>query len=115
MKADPSWTYLQCGFSPDNCEEQFHLLRTRYGHDFLFHIEFMKNGDNVVIPGAIPIVRFTTEERLNDISAIAAPSAYSLPIRTSTISRTPAAFAPTTFSCAPNKNTIRAACSIPAK
>jgi FAD/FMN-containing dehydrogenase len=67
MKADPSWTYLQCGFSPDNCEEQFHLLRTRYGHDFLFHIEFMKNGDNVVIPGAIPIVRFTTEERLNDM------------------------------------------------
>jgi FAD/FMN-containing dehydrogenase len=69
MKADPALTYLQCGFSPGNCEEQFRLLRERYGDEFLFHIEFMKNGEGVVIPGAIPIVRFTTEERLNDMIA----------------------------------------------
>ena len=67
MKADPELTYLQCGFSPDTCEEQFSLLRARYGNDILFHIEFMKRADGVVIPGAIPIVRFTTEERLNDM------------------------------------------------
>ncbi len=67
MKADPAWTYLQCGFSPDQCEEQFRMLRERYSHDFLFHIEFMKNGEGVVIPGAIPVVRFTTEDRLNDM------------------------------------------------
>jgi hypothetical protein len=29
----------------------------------------MKNGDGQVIPGAIPVVRFTTEERLNDMIA----------------------------------------------
>jgi len=69
MKTDPAYTYLQCGFSPTECEEQFRLLRERYGYDFLFHIEFMKNGDGVVIPGAIPIVRFTTEERLNEMIA----------------------------------------------
>jgi FAD/FMN-containing dehydrogenase len=69
MKADRAYTYLQCGFSPTNCREQFRLLRDRYGEDFLFHIEFMKNGDGVVIPGAIPIVRFTTEERLNEMIA----------------------------------------------
>ncbi|MGB6688940.1 MAG: FAD-binding oxidoreductase [Terracidiphilus sp.] len=69
MKADPAYTYLQCGFSPANCEEQFRLLRERYGDDILFHIEFMKNGEGVVIPGAIPVVRFTTEERLNDMIA----------------------------------------------
>jgi FAD/FMN-containing dehydrogenase len=67
MKADPAYTYLQCGFSPTDCREQFRLLRARYGHEILFHIEFMKNGDGVVIPGAIPVVRFTTEERLNDM------------------------------------------------
>ena len=67
MKADPSYTYLQCGFSPQDSEHQFHLLRERYGDEILFHIEFMKNGESVVIPGAIPIVRFTTEERLNDM------------------------------------------------
>lgn len=67
MKADPAFTYLQCGFSPTDCREQFRLLRQRYGHEILFHIEFMKNGDGVVVPGAIPVVRFTTEERLNDM------------------------------------------------
>jgi hypothetical protein len=67
MKADPAYTYLQCGFSANNCEEQFRLLRARYGSDFLFHIEFIKNGDGVVIPGALPIVRFSTEERLNEM------------------------------------------------
>ena len=69
MKADPQFTYLQCGFSPVNCEEQFRLLRVRYGDEILFHIEFMKNGEGIVVPGAIPIVRFTTEERLNEMIA----------------------------------------------
>ena len=69
MKADPEYTYLQCGFSPTECREQFRLLRERYGMEILFHIEFMKNGEGVVIPGAIPVVRFTTEERLNDMIA----------------------------------------------
>jgi FAD/FMN-containing dehydrogenase len=69
MKADPAFTYLQCGFSPKDCREQFRLLRERFGDEILLHIEFMKNGDGVVVPGAIPIVRFTTEERLNDMIA----------------------------------------------
>ena len=69
MKADPAYTYLQCGFSPTECRDQFRLLRERYGQEILFHIEFMKNGDGVVVPGAIPVVRFTTEERLNDMIA----------------------------------------------
>src|SRR5580698_5891864 len=69
MKADSAYTYLQCGFSPTDCRKQFALLRERYGAEILFHVEFMKNGDSVVIPGAIPVVRFTTEERLNDMIA----------------------------------------------
>lgn len=69
MKADPAYTYLQCGFSPTECREQFRLLRERFGDEILFHIEFMKNGDGIVIPGAIPVVRFTTEERLNEMIA----------------------------------------------
>lgn len=69
MKADPAYTYLQCGFSPMESREQFRLLRERYADEILFHIEFMKNGEGVVIPGAIPVVRFTTEERLNEMIA----------------------------------------------
>ena len=69
MKANPTYTYLQCGFSSADCRRQFQLLRERYGDEILFHIEFMKNGTGEVIPGAIPVVRFTTEERLNDMIA----------------------------------------------
>jgi len=69
MKADPTWTYVQAGFSPTNCMEQFRLLRERYGKEILFHIEFMKNGDGVVIPGSIPLVYFRGEERLNELIA----------------------------------------------
>jgi len=69
MKADSAYTYLQCGFSATESREQFRLLRKRFGMDFLFHIEFMKNGSGAVIPGAIPVVRFTTEERLNEMIA----------------------------------------------
>jgi hypothetical protein len=42
-------------------------LRERFGMEFLFHMEFMKNGEGRVFPGAIPVVYYTTEERLNDM------------------------------------------------
>jgi FAD/FMN-containing dehydrogenase len=67
MKADPLWTYIQAGFSPTHCLEQFRLLRERYGREILFHIEFMKTGDGTIIPGAIPLVYFKSEERLNEL------------------------------------------------
>lgn len=67
MKADPAYTYLQCGFSPTTVSEQFRSLREAFGQEILFHIEFMKTGNGAVIPGAIPLVRYTTEQRLNQI------------------------------------------------
>ncbi len=69
MKADPQWTYLQAGFSKTECLEQCRLLRARFGNEILFHLEFMKTGDGSIIPGSIPLVHFTTEERLNEIIA----------------------------------------------
>jgi FAD/FMN-containing dehydrogenase len=69
MKSDQAFTYLQCGFDPARCREQFTLLHAEFGEEILFHIEFMKNGEGVVTPGAIPLVRFTTEERLNEMIA----------------------------------------------
>ena len=67
MKADPAYTYLQCGFDPVNVRSQFAKLKQRFGDEFLFHIEFIKNSQGVVAPGSIPIVRFSTEERLNEM------------------------------------------------
>jgi FAD/FMN-containing dehydrogenase len=67
IRADETYTYLQCGFDPVQVRRQFVELKDRFGDEFLLHIEFMKRGDELVIPGAIPIVRFTTDERLNEM------------------------------------------------
>jgi FAD/FMN-containing dehydrogenase len=67
MRSDEAYTYLQCGFNPDTVRDQMRQLRERFGQEILFHMEFMKNGEGRVVPGAIPVVLFKTEERLNDM------------------------------------------------
>ncbi len=67
LKSDPAYTYLQCGFDPDTVREQMRRLRERFGQEILFHMEFMKNSEGRVIPGAIPLVYYTSEERLNEM------------------------------------------------
>jgi FAD/FMN-containing dehydrogenase len=67
MKADPEYTYLQCGFDAQSSREQIAVLKKKYGADFLLHIEWMKNGAGIVTPGSIPVVRFSTPERLNEM------------------------------------------------
>src|ERR1700719_4196706 len=67
MRSDEAYTYLQCGFDPDTVREQMRQLRERFGQEILFHMEFMKRGDGRVFPGAIPVVYYTTEERLNEM------------------------------------------------
>jgi len=67
MRTDDAYTYLQCGFDPATVREQMRRLRERFGQEILFHMEFMKNGQGQMIPGALPLVYFTTEERLNEM------------------------------------------------
>jgi FAD binding domain len=67
LKTDPELTYLQCGFNPDSARKQFRLLREKFGTDFLFHIEFIKNDRDRVIPAGLPIVRFRDEKYLNEM------------------------------------------------
>jgi FAD/FMN-containing dehydrogenase len=77
IKADPAFTYFQCGFGA-NYLEQCDLLRRRFPGELLFHFEWAANrakidpitgkaaGETVGL-GAIPLVRFTTEERFWEI------------------------------------------------
>jgi FAD/FMN-containing dehydrogenase len=67
IKSDEAYTYLQCGFDPCAVREQMRRLKERFGHEILFHMEFMKNGTGRVIPGAIPLVYYTDENRLNEM------------------------------------------------
>ena len=67
IRADEAYTYLQCAFDPATVREQMKQLKERFGSEILFHMEFMKNGDGRMIPGAIPLVYYTTEARLNEM------------------------------------------------
>jgi FAD/FMN-containing dehydrogenase len=67
MRSDESYTYLQCAFDPGTVRDQMRRLKERFGNEILFHMEFWKAGDGRMIPGAIPIVYYTTEERLNEM------------------------------------------------
>ncbi len=68
LKADPAWTYLQAGFATDRYLQQVEALKAKYGEEVLFHFEWVLNGGRLT-PNALPVVRFTTEERLYEIIA----------------------------------------------
>lgn len=67
IKQDEAFTYIQCGFDSDRVRDQMRQLREKYGEEILFHMEFIKNAADRIVPGAIPLVRFTTAERLNEM------------------------------------------------
>jgi hypothetical protein len=67
MKTDEAYTYLQCAFDPTTVRDQIRKLKDKFGQEILFHMEFWKAGDGRIIPGAIPVVYFTTEARLNEM------------------------------------------------
>jgi FAD/FMN-containing dehydrogenase len=67
MKEDDAYTYIQCGFDPDSVRDQLRRLKEKFGDEILFHMEFMKNGAGRVVPGAIPVVYFKSEQRLNEM------------------------------------------------
>lgn len=78
MKSDPSLTYFQAGFGPD-FNAQCTLIRQRFPGEVFQHFEWAAAktktdakgrtvGDGVGL-GAIPLVKFTTVERLREIMA----------------------------------------------
>jgi FAD/FMN-containing dehydrogenase len=68
LKADSSLTYLQAGFHPADFLRQIAQIKAVFGDEVLMHLEFMRSAGTVV-PAALPIVRYTTRERLYEIIA----------------------------------------------
>ncbi len=63
--ADTSITYLQSMFPADGMQLIEHMYH-HFGNEVMMHLEFFRvNGR--AIPGALQLVRYTTEERLNEI------------------------------------------------
>ncbi|MBG1269438.1 FAD-binding oxidoreductase [Nostoc sp. WHI] len=63
---DTTITYLQSMFPVDKSLQLVEQMYKHFGDEVMMHLEFFRvNG--VVIPGALQLVRYTTEERLNEI------------------------------------------------
>lgn len=69
LKGDRSVTYLQCLFPHDRLLESVAEMQALFGDEVLYHLEFIRFAGRVTC-SALPIVRFTTEERLDEIIAL---------------------------------------------
>lgn len=68
LKYQRDITYLQVLFPPPNHVALVEQMVTRYGDELPMHLEFVRFGNQITCFG-LPLVRFTTEERLNAIIA----------------------------------------------
>jgi FAD/FMN-containing dehydrogenase len=69
LRVDPSITYLQVLYPFPNQLELVEKIHTRFGDEVPAHLEFVRFDGKVTCFG-LPLVRFTTEERLEEIMAI---------------------------------------------
>ncbi|MEJ8813433.1 FAD-binding oxidoreductase [Variovorax ureilyticus] len=67
LKVDKSLTYLQSSFVPGHQVEQITAMEKLFAGEVLMHAEFLRNLDGLVTCSALQLVRFTTEERLDEI------------------------------------------------
>jgi len=70
LKVDPTLTYLQSSFVPGLHLQQITEMERLLGGEVLMHTEFLRTVDGLMTCSALQLVRFTTEERLNEIIAI---------------------------------------------
>lgn len=70
LKIDKSLTYIQSGFTPSRNLEQVKALEKALGGEVLMHLEFLRNKEGEFNCSGLQIIRYTTEQRLNEIMAI---------------------------------------------
>ena len=63
---DPNLTYLQTLFPPDKNLTLMEHLYHHFGDEVMMHLEFIRMSGQIA-PAALQVVRYTTEERLNEI------------------------------------------------
>lgn len=69
LKTDRSITYLQLLYPFDRLEESVRRMMTMFEGEVLPHLEFIRFAGNITC-SALPILRYTTPERLNEIIAL---------------------------------------------
>ena len=69
IRVDPSITYLQVRYRYPVHFELVENVRREFGEEVLQHLEVIREGGKAMFAG-LPIVKFTTEERLDEIVRI---------------------------------------------
>ena len=69
LKVDPSITYLQVRYGYPDHIEKVQKIRAAVGDEVLQHLEVIRENGKCMFAG-LPLVRFTTEERLDEIVRI---------------------------------------------
>ncbi|WP_439496402.1 FAD-binding oxidoreductase [Bosea sp. (in: a-proteobacteria)] len=69
LRVDPAITYLQVLYPFPNQVELVQTIHARFGDEVLCHLEFVRFDGKITCFG-LPLVRFTSEERLEEIMAI---------------------------------------------
>lgn len=69
LKTDRSWTYLQLLYPADSAIESALRMIDLFGDEMMHHFEFIRFGGKMTFSG-LPVVRYTTRERLWEIIAI---------------------------------------------
>ncbi len=70
MRVDKSITYLQSAFTPGQHLAQVRRMEKLLGGEVLMHAEFIRNMDGLMTCTALQLVKFSTEERLQEIMKI---------------------------------------------
>jgi FAD/FMN-containing dehydrogenase len=70
MKVDKGLTYIQSGFQAGQHVAQAKAMRQRLGDEVLVHLEFIRTKEGAMNCSGLQLVRYTSDERLNQIMQI---------------------------------------------
>ena len=70
MKADRNLTYIQSGFTPQRHLEQVRALERELNGEVMMHLEFLRTKEGAFNCSGLQLVRYTSDERLNEIMQI---------------------------------------------
>lgn len=68
LKVDKGLTYLQARFDPVRQHEQVRALHAALAPEVLLHLEFIRLTDGRYTCSSLPLVRYTTDERLAELA-----------------------------------------------
>jgi FAD/FMN-containing dehydrogenase len=70
MKADKALTYTQCAFQAGRHTQQAAQMRAHFGDEVHTHLEWIRNLDGALTCSGLQLIRYTSDERLNEIQQI---------------------------------------------